>query len=60
MWFWTAVSRDNRTMDLSPSQIEELETALEQLEALDPASLPEPAAQLADLLGKILDDMDQH
>ncbi len=46
-------------MDLSESQIEELETALEQLEAVDPASLPEPAAQLADLLNKILDDLGQ-
>lgn len=46
-------------MDLSQSQVEELEKALEQLEALDPASLPEPAAELADLLGKILDDMEQ-
>jgi hypothetical protein len=46
-------------MDLSESQIEELETALEQLETVDPASLPEPAAQLADLLSKILDDLEQ-
>ena len=46
-------------MDLSESQIEELETALEQLEAVDPASLPEPAAQLADLLSMILDDLGQ-
>ena len=46
-------------MDLSESQIEELETALEQLEAVDPAILPEPAAQLAELLNKILDDLEQ-
>ena len=46
-------------MNLSESQIEELEAALEQLEELDPASLPEPAAQLAELLGQILDDLEQ-
>ena len=46
-------------MDLSESQIEQLETALEQLEAVDPARLPEPAAQLADLLNKILDALGQ-
>ena len=46
-------------MDLSESQIEELEAALEQLEALDPASLPEPAAQLAEILEQILDDLEQ-
>jgi hypothetical protein len=45
-------------MDLSESQIEELEETLKQLETVDPASLPEPAAKLADLLGKILDDME--
>ncbi len=45
-------------MNLSESQIEELEAALKQLEKLDPASLPEPAAQLAELLGQILDDLE--
>ena len=46
-------------MNLSDSQIEELEAALQQLETIDPASLPEPAAKLADLLGRILDDLEQ-
>ena len=46
-------------MDLSESQIEELESALQQLETVDPASLPEPAAKLADVLGRILDDLEQ-
>jgi len=46
-------------MDLSERQIEELEEALQQLETVDPASLPEPAAKLADLLGRILDDLEQ-
>jgi len=46
-------------MDLTESQIEELETALEELETIDPADLPEPAAQLAELLGRILDGLEQ-
>ena len=47
---------DNRWMDLTPEQIEKLEDALARLEELDPADLPEPAAELASLLGSILDD----
>jgi len=47
-------------MDLTESQIGELETALEELETIDPASLPEPAARLADLLSRILDDLEQN
>lgn len=46
-------------MDLSESQIEELESALAQLETLDPADLPEPAANLANLLGRILEELDE-
>ncbi|MEE8406752.1 MAG: hypothetical protein V3S32_06350 [Acidimicrobiia bacterium] len=45
-------------MDLTDAQIKELENALEQLEQLDPASLPEPAAELANLLGRILDELE--
>lgn len=45
-------------MDLSREQIEEFEEALSRLEALDPALVPEPAAQLAELLGRILDDLE--
>lgn len=45
-------------MDLSESQIEELELALERLQQLDPADLPEPAAELADLLAQILDTLE--
>ncbi len=45
-------------MNLSDAQIEELENALEQLEQLDPASLPEPAAELANLLNRILDELE--
>lgn len=45
-------------MDLNESQIAELEAALQRLEDLDPAELPEPASELAELLGRILDDME--
>ena len=45
-------------MDLTETQIEELEAALERLQNLDPANLPEPAAELAELLGRILDDLE--
>ena len=45
-------------MDLSPEQIERLEAALARLEELDPSELPEPAADLADLLSSILDESD--
>ena len=47
---------DNRVMDLTQDQIEKLEAALARLEQLDPAELPEPAAELADLLGSILEE----
>jgi hypothetical protein len=45
-------------MDLTQGQIEELEAALEKLVALDPALLPEPAAELADLLSRLLDQLE--
>lgn len=45
-------------MDLSQSQIEEIESALRRLEEVDPADLPEPAAELADLLSRLLDGME--
>ena len=44
-------------MDLSPDQVAELEALLSRIEELDPASVPEPAAQLAEALGRILDDL---
>jgi hypothetical protein len=46
-------------MDLTESQVREIEEALERLQALDPAEVPEPASQLADLLGSILDQIDE-
>lgn len=45
-------------MDLSPEQIEEINQALEKLETLDPADLPEPAAELVTLLNSILEETD--
>ena len=42
-------------MDLTPDQITQIEAMIEKLEALDPAELPEPAAELVDLLGRILE-----
>jgi hypothetical protein len=43
-------------MDLTQEQIDRLEAALARLEELDPAEVPEPAAELADLLGAILEE----
>lgn len=45
-------------MELSQSQIEQIESALQRLEEVDPADLPEPAAELADLLSRLLDGME--
>jgi hypothetical protein len=46
-------------MDLTAGQIEEIEAKLRQLETLDPAELPEPAAELVALLGRILEESDE-
>ncbi|MFZ0014531.1 MAG: hypothetical protein WAL25_10510 [Acidimicrobiia bacterium] len=46
-------------MDLTSDQIAEIEAKLRQLEELDPADLPGPAAELVVLLGEILDESDQ-
>lgn len=45
-------------MDINDTQLSELEEALKRLEELDPADLPEPVAELADLLSRILDEME--
>ena len=50
---------NNQIMEISQSQLEAIESALREMETLDPAELPEPAAQLADLLGSILEDQEQ-
>lgn len=46
-------------MDLSPDQISEINLALEKLETLDPAELPEPAAELVALLTRLLEETDE-
>ena len=45
-------------MDINPEQIEKLEAALARLEELDPADVPEPAAELASLLSSLLEESD--
>lgn len=46
-------------MDLTPEQVEEINQALQQLESLDPAELPEPAAHLVELLSRLLEETEQ-
>lgn len=46
-------------MEIDEAQIEEIEAALEKLEQMDPADLPEPAAELADLLGRLLEQLEE-
>ena len=47
---------DNPGMDITQEQIAKLEAALARLEELDPADVPEPAAELANLLGALLEE----
>lgn len=42
-------------MDVTSEERRDLEDALAELETLDPADLPGPAARLADLLSRMLD-----
>ena len=44
-----------REAGITEEQIEKLEAVLTRLEELDPADVPEPAAELAALLGSILE-----
>lgn len=46
---------DNPLMDISQEQVDRLEALLGQLAEVDPADLPEPASELARILGEILD-----
>lgn len=46
-------------MDLSPEQIAAIEEKLALLIELDPAELPAPAAELADLLGRVLEESEE-
>jgi hypothetical protein len=47
---------DNPVMEINPEQIEKLEAALARLEEVDPAEVPEPAAELANLLSSLLEE----
>lgn len=46
-------------MDLTPEQMTEISEALEKLKTLDPADVPEPAAELVTLLNNILEETDE-
>lgn len=46
-------------MEIDETQIQEIEAALGKLERMDPAEIPEPAAELADLLGRLLEQSEQ-
>lgn len=46
-------------MEIDQTQIEAIEAALQKLEQMDPSELPEPAAELADILGRLLDQLEQ-
>jgi hypothetical protein len=45
-------------MDLTQDQIEQLEAVLARLAEVDPAELPEPASELANLLSSILEEQE--
>lgn len=38
------------------SPLHDIQDRIDRLEALDPAEVPEPAAEIADLLGALLED----
>lgn len=46
---------DNEPMEVTPEERQRLEEALAELEALDPADVPDPASRLAGLLESLLD-----
>lgn len=46
-------------MDLSAEEIEEISQALNKLESLDAAELPEPAAELVALLSRLLEESEE-
>ncbi len=45
-------------MDLNEDIIRQIEDLLDRLKELDPAELPDPAAQLASLLGDLLEGLE--
>jgi hypothetical protein len=46
-------------MELTPTQIEEISERLEELRRIDPAELPQPATELAAILGRLLDSTEE-
>ena len=46
-------------MEIDESQIQAIEAALAKLEEMDPSELPEPAAELAEILGSLLEQLEQ-
>jgi hypothetical protein len=46
-------------MQFSPEELEDLEAAIEEIRSLDPADVPEPAARLADMLSRLLDETEE-
>lgn len=46
-------------MEIDESQIQAIESALAKLEEMDPSELPEPAAELAEILGSLLEQLEQ-
>jgi len=46
-------------MDLSPEEIDQISEALNKLESLDAAELPEPAAELVALLSRLLEETEE-
>lgn len=55
----SAPSAIMRGMEVTPEERQRLEEALAELETLDPADLPAPAARLADVLGRMLDPAEE-
>lgn len=50
---------DNGGMEVTPEERRELEEALAEMESLDPADLPDPAARLAGMLARLLDPTEE-
>ncbi|HJQ77067.1 MAG TPA: hypothetical protein VJ948_07375 [Acidimicrobiia bacterium] len=46
-------------MELTPEQMREIEAKIEELQRLDPADLPQPASELVEILGRLLDETEE-
>lgn len=42
-------------MEMTPEQVDEIAALMDQLETMDPAELPGPAADLVEVLNRILE-----